>query len=166
MKEERDSVIARELKGIGDSLLLPAASEAPSDRQKLFLYYFMRVLVDLIVLNLFAQYWDKVTIASFSVSLFAAVVLQSLVKITMVIEHRVASHFKAKPGAMAKFLRFFFAWVVLFGSKFVILEVLELAFGDSLKFAGMWHGLITLILVLVVMVMAEELVARIYRRLR
>jgi hypothetical protein len=94
------------------------------------------------------------------------VVLQILVKVTMVIEHRIADHYNAKSGALARFMRFFCAWLVLFGSKFVILWVLEILFGDALRFTGIWHGLLTLILVLVVMLMAEEFVARIYRRLR
>ena len=165
MNEKKDSALARHVRGIGEGLLLPATAAAPSDHQKLFLYYFTRILIDLVVLNLFVEFSPNVEIASFSISLLAAVVLQALVKVTMLIEHQVAAHFKAKPGAVAKFLRFFCAWLVLFGSKFVILWVLEIVFGDAIVFTGIWHGVVTLIVVLVVMVLAEEVVARIYRRL-
>jgi hypothetical protein len=144
---------------------MPATAEAPSDNQRLFVRYFTGTLIDLVVLNLFDQYWDKVTVSSFTVSLLAAVLLQVLLKITVAIEHRVGQFFKGRPGALMTFLRFFFAWLVLFGSKFVILEALSRAFGHNVHFSGVWHGIIPLIIVVVVMLVAEEVVVRIYRRL-
>ncbi len=91
--------------------------------------------------------------------------LQVLLKATIALEHRVAAYFKAKPGGLAKFLRFFTAWLILFGSKFVILEALAFAFGDDVYFGGPFHGLVALIVVVVVMLVAEEAVVQIYRRL-
>ena len=145
--------------------LMPAMGEAPSDAQRLFVRYFTAILIDLVVLNLFVEYSKHVNIDSFTMSLLAAILLQILLKVTLAIEHRVAAYFKAKPGRLMTFFRWFFAWVVLFGSKFVILEALSFAFGDKVRFEGPWHGIVALILVLVVMLVAEELVARLYRRL-
>ena len=56
--------------------LMPATATAPSDNQRLFMRYFTAILIDLTVLNLFDEYWDAVTISSFTVSLLAAIVLQ------------------------------------------------------------------------------------------
>lgn len=145
--------------------LQPALAQTPSTRQRLFLRYFTAILIDLVVLNLFAEYFENVVVDSFTVTLFAALLLQILLKLTLAIEHRVAAFFKAKQGGFAKFLRFFFAWLILFGSKFVILEALDLVFGESLRFLGAFHGLVTLIAVIVAMLLAEELVLRFYRRL-
>ena len=111
--------------------LLPASAEAPLNRQRVFARYFTAILIDLVVLNLFAEYSDKVIVDSFSISLAAAVLLQVLLKITIAIEHSVAEFFNARPGGFNKFMRFFMAWVVLFGSKFVILEAITFAFGDA-----------------------------------
>lgn len=147
------------------SFLLPASAERPTSRQKLFLRYFTGVLIDLAVLNLFVEYSKNVVIDSFTISLFAAVLLQVLLKATIALEHRVAAYFKAKPGGFAKFLRYFTAWLILFGSKFVILEALVFAFGDDVYFGGPFHGVVTLIVVVVVMLIAEEAVVQIYRRL-
>ena len=119
---------------------MPASAEMPCDRQRLFLRYFTGVLIDLVVLNLFAEYSDKVAIDSFTISLLAAVLLQALLKPTIALEHQVAVFFKARPGGFNTFLRFFGAWLVLFGSKFVILEALSFAFGDSVRFEGALHG--------------------------
>jgi len=57
------------------------------------------------------------------------------------------------------------AWLILFGSKFVILEALSLAFGDLVQFHGVLHGIVWLIIVVVTMVVVEELVVRLYRKL-
>ena len=145
--------------------LMPVSARIYSDRQRLFLLYFVGALVDLVVLGLFDEFSDKVFVDSFSTMLLASIVLQLLLKATIAVEHKVASYFKSKPGGFMKFMRFFCAWLVLFGSKFVILEALSLAFGHNVKFEGVFHGIVWLIIVVVTMVIAEEIVVRIYRRL-
>jgi hypothetical protein len=145
--------------------LMPASAQPPSDAQRTFVRYFTAILIDLVVLNLFAEYWKHVYVDTFTTSLLAAIVLQVLLKLTIALEHRVALYFKAKPGGFNTFLRFFFAWVVLFGSKFVILEALSFAFGDNVRFEGVFHGIVALIIVVVVMLVAEEAIVRLYRRL-
>ena len=145
--------------------LLPAATYIASNRQRLFLLYFIGALVDLVVLGLFNEYSEKVFVASFTTMVLAAIVLQLLLKGTIAVEHWVASHFHGKVGGWWKALRFFCAWLVLFGSKFVILEALNFAFGNDLRFEGIFHGIVWLIIVVVTMVIVEELVVRLYRRL-
>ena len=49
----------------------------------------------------------------------------------------------------------FSAWLVLFGSKFVILEALAFAFADKVHFGGPIHGLVILIVVVIVMPLLE-----------
>jgi hypothetical protein len=93
------------------------------------------------------------------------VVLQILLKLTIVVEHKVLAKFEGRTGGLWKFSKFFTAWLILFGSKFVILEALDVAFGDSVRFEGAFHGIVWLIIVVVAMLLAEELVLRIYRKL-
>ena len=142
-----------------------ALTEVPTNSQRLFVRYLMAVLIDLTVLNLFVEYWRHVTIDSFSISILAAILLQVLLKATLALEHRVAGFFSTRPGAIAKFLRFFTAWLILFGSKFIMLGAIDFAFGDDVEFAGPVHGLVAFIVVVVVMLAAEETVVRFYRRL-
>jgi hypothetical protein len=101
----------------------------------------------------------------FATALLTAIVLQVLLKATIVAEHRVLARFKGKAGAGWTTLKFFTAWLILFGSKFVILEALSWIFGDNVHFEGMWHGIVWLIIVVVTMVVVEELVVRFYRKL-
>jgi hypothetical protein len=145
--------------------LMPRSAEGFSNKQRLFVRYFTAILLDLVVLNLFVEYSGKVFVSSFTTSLLAAVVLQVLLKLTIAVEHRVAAFFKARGGGWNTFMRWFCAWLVLFGSKFVILEALAQVFGDKVRFDGIWHGILTLIVVVVVMLVAEEIIVRIYRRL-
>lgn len=145
--------------------LLPIAAEAPSNKQRLFVRYFTGILIDLVVLNLFAEYWQYVFVDTFTTSLLAAIVLQVLLRLTIVVEHKVGEYFASKKGGFMRFLRFFCAWLVLFGSKFVILEAIAQLFGTDVHFTGPFHGLVSLIVVVVVMLIAEELIVRLYRKL-
>jgi hypothetical protein len=138
----------------------------PSPRQRGFFRYLTATLLDLVVLNLFVEYWgDYVSVDSFTITLLAAVLLQVLLKLTIALEHRVAAFFNARKGGFAKFMRFFAAWLVVFGSKFVILEALVLAFGDRLHFGGPWHGVVVLIVVVVAMLVVEVVFVKFYRRM-
>ena len=146
--------------------LMPAATYVSSNRQRVFLLYFTGALIDLVVLGLFAEYTDKVYVDTFTTMLLASIVLQLLLKATIAVEHKVAEYWKAKgKGDFNTFMRFFCAWLVLFGSKFVILEALSFAFEKDIHFTGVFHGIVWLIIVVVTMVIVEELVVRFYRKL-
>lgn len=134
-----------------------------SARQQLFLRYSFAVLVDLTVLNLFAEYWDYVYIEFFSISLLAAILLQVLLVITIKIEHRVIAYFKKKSGVVAKITGGLVVWGILFGSKLIILEAINFAFGDSVVFSGPWHGVVSFIVVVIAVISAEQAFTKTYR---
>ena len=139
-------------------------NHTPSSKQLAFMRYFTAVLVDLVVLNLFIEYWpDRVSASSFTVTLLAAAVLQVLLKLTLMLEHKVAAYYNAKPGSFNKCMRYFTAYMILFGSKFAILETLAFAFGDGLRFGGAYHGIVALILVVTAMLAAEFILVKTYR---
>ena len=58
------------------------------------------------------------------------------------------------------------AWLILFGSKFVMLGAINYAFGDRVLFTGPLHGVVAFILVVVVMLVAEELAVRFYHSMK
>jgi hypothetical protein len=142
-----------------------ALTEEMNNSQRLFVRYLVAVLIDLTVLNLFDEFWALVTVDPFSVSVLAAILLQVLLKATLVLEHKVAAWFNTKSGGFARFMRYFTAWLILFGSKFVMLGAIDFAFGDDVLFAGPLHGVVSFIVVIIVMLAAEEVAVRIYRRL-
>jgi hypothetical protein len=107
-----------------------------------------------------------VHVASFSWSLLAAILLQSFLKATNAIMHHVNLYFSTRPGALMTGLRIFIAWLVLFLSKFVILEIIDIIFGDKVRFEGAMDGVIPLVIVITVMVIAEKAVVRLVRWIR
>ncbi|WP_020207775.1 hypothetical protein [Gilvimarinus chinensis] len=137
----------------------------PTSRQKLFVRYTLAILIDLVVLGLFNEYWDRVHIEAFSVALLVAALMQLLLQATFKVEHYVSDYFKTKSGAAAKGAYYVAVWFILFVSKFIMLGAIEFAFGDQIHFDGRFHGAVPFIAVVVVMIAAEELVVRIYRRL-
>jgi hypothetical protein len=144
---------------------LPAEAALPSDRQRLFLLFFTGTLLDLVILGLFNEYSEHVYVKDFTTLLLASIVLQVLLKLTIAAEHRILALFTGKTGAAWKTFKFFVAWLILFGSKFVILEAISLAFDRDVHFSGVLHGIVWLIIVVVTMVIVEESFVRLYRRL-
>lgn len=136
-----------------------------SNHQQIFVRYTLFILIDLTVLNLFSEFWDHVYISSFSISLLAAVLLQILLKLTLVIEHRMAHYFKSKSGTSARVLRIFSTWAVLFISKLLILEAINYLFADDVVFSGPIHGLVSFIVVVTGILVAEQIMIRIYNSL-
>ena len=148
-----------------DSLAKNERTGSYSRRQLLFFRYTFFVLIDLTVLNLFNEYWGYVSIEFFSISLLTAMLLQVLLQVTIAIEHRVAELFKGKPGLRAKVLRVLSTWAILFGSKLVILGSINISFGDSVYFGGPVNGLISFIVVVIAIIVAEQLMSWINRSL-
>jgi hypothetical protein len=146
-------------------IFAPATAQPVSNKQGLFLRYFTAILIDLVILNLFVEYSERVVIDSFTITILAAVLLQVLLKLTIAFEHKLADFWNARKGGFSRFMRFFTAWLVLFGSKFVILAAINVFFGDYIDFVGRFDGLLVLIAVIVSMLVAEDLIVRFYRRL-
>ena len=142
------------------------ASKSFNQKQLFFLKYMLIVLIDLVVLGFFNQYWDLVFIETFTIAVFTAMLLQLLMKAAMKIEHVAADYFfGGKTGRHIKVMRGVSAWAIIFISKLVILKALSIAFGDSVVFSGPLHGVLSFIVVVMVIIIAEQAVMWIYRSL-
>ncbi len=122
--------------------------------QQRFTSWASDVLVYTAVLNLFVEYADAIVIDSFTISLLTAAVLKVLLDVLTLAEHTV-SHFFAR---FNKFLGYASMWVVLFLSKFIILEVIDIIFGDHVEL-GKFLDVVALVLSLMI---ARVLVAKAY----
>jgi len=127
-------------------------------RQDIFLSWTKDVLIYVLVLNLFVEYAANIVIDSFTISIFTAIVLKILLEIILRFEHLVGDFFKARPGKVWNFLRIISMWLILFLSKFLILEVIDLIFGEHVEL-GKFLDVIVLVISLMV---ARELFDRIY----
>jgi hypothetical protein len=131
----------------------PKTVTPPTKQQLIFLSWTKDVLIYIIVLNLFVEYNPKVIIDSFTISIFTAILLKILLEIILKLEHRVANALKAY-----KVLRIFFVWLILFGSKFLILEIVDIVFGEHVEL-GKFLDVILLVIALMV---AREVFQQIY----
>ena len=118
-------------------------------------------MIYILVLNLFVEFNSKIVIDSFTISIFTAIVLKILLEIVFKFEHVVGEFFKARPGKVSNFLRIISMWLILFLSKFLILEVIDLIFGEHVEL-GKFLDVIILVISLMV---AREIFDRIYRAL-
>jgi len=137
-------------------------TKAISGRQLLFIGVVTNVLVNIVVLNLFVEYFDKVIIDHFTISVFTAVLLTVLLWLITHIEERVHHFFfDEHEGTGSRILGFAAIWIILFGSKFLILEVVDWVFGDHVELGK----LIEVILLVVAMLVANGVMQGIFRRL-
>ena len=130
----------------------------PANSQLIFASWTKDILIYIIVLNLFVEYNPVIVIDSFTISIFTAILLKVLLEVIVWFEHKVAEFFKSRPGPFSKFLRVFFTWIILFLSKFIILEAVDLVFGDHVEL-GKFLDVILLVIALMV---ARALVQWIY----
>jgi hypothetical protein len=94
------------------------------------------VFVYVVVLNLFAEYLPRVISETFTLSLLTAVLLKGVLEIVVAAKNRVKTRFRQASTPRGKVVAAVLLWVVLFGSKFLVLEVVDLIFGDSVSLGG------------------------------
>lgn len=114
---------------------------------------------------MFAEYWDRITITSFGISLLVAIALQFMLKLTIYFENRAAEYLRSDASLKMKLLRILSAWTIFFISKLIILEVLQLIFSDYLIFSGLYHGLFAFIVLVASILVAEHIIRRLYKSL-
>ncbi len=129
--------------------------------QLLFADWMTAVLVYTVILNLFVEYSDAFVIDSFTISVLTAIVLKAFLDIILRLEHRVATFFMAREGPFFRVLGILITFSILFLSKFVILEAIDIIFGDHVEISGF----IPLVALIITMLVADLLVHKIYERL-
>ena len=129
--------------------------------QVVFASWVTDVLVYIVVLNLFVEYVPKVITESFTISIFTAVVLKVLIDAIAGLEHRVRGWFSERDAPIWRALGVVTVFSILFISKFVVLEIIDIIFGERVSLGGF----IEVALLVVTMILARRSVTWIYRRL-
>lgn len=130
--------------------------------QLMFIGYTLAILVDLVVLSLFAEFTSYIFIESFSIALMVAILLQLLLKVTIAGEHKLANYFKSKPGTAPKVYRAITTYIILVGSKIIMLEAVNIVFGDAINFSGPFDGIVAFFVLIFGILIAEFIVSKIY----
>jgi hypothetical protein len=94
------------------------------------------VFVYVVVLNLAIQYKPSVISETFTLSLLTAVLLKLALEVVILLKGEILTRLLAADTRRAKIVAAVSLWVVAAGSKFVVLELVDLVFGDAVSLGG------------------------------
>lgn len=94
------------------------------------------VFVYVVVLNLFVEYLPQVLSETFTLSLLTATLLKGVLEVVVLAKNWLKARFRKASTAIGKVMAAVSLWGVLFGSKFLVLEVVDLAFGTRVSLGG------------------------------
>lgn len=118
------------------------------------------VFVYVVVLNLFVEYFPRVLSETFTLSLLTAVLLKGVLEIVMAVKNPIKARFRQAPTRLGKAVAGLLLWVLLVGSKFLVLEVIHLVFGDRVALGGFF----TVTLLILTLLLSRAAVRRLLRR--
>ena len=96
------------------------------------------VFVYVVVLNLAVEYLPAVITETFTLSLLTAVLLKLVLEVVVALKDRVKSRLRAATGPAGKIGGALLLWLLLVSSKFVVLELVALVFGDQVSLGNFW----------------------------
>jgi hypothetical protein len=123
--------------------------------QLVYVGWTLTLLAYIVVLNLWVEFNSSVVIDSFIISIATAAVLLVLLVVILGLEHRVKHWFAQREGRVYRVLGTVSTLLILFLSKFVILEVIDIVFGEHVDLG---HFLDVLVLVLLLIVAQKVMV--------
>ena len=90
----------------------------------------------MVVLNLAIEYTPSVISESFSLSLVTAVLLKIALELVILLKGRIVARLRAADTRRGKLAAATLLWVVAAGSKLVVLELVDIVFGDAVSLGG------------------------------
>ena len=102
--------------------------DRPGDVVDLFVY--------VVVLNLAVEYVPAVISEGFTLSLVTALLLKVALEVVIALKGRILGRLRAATTRRAKAVAALSLWVVAAGSKVVVLELVNLVFGDRVSLGG------------------------------
>ncbi len=94
------------------------------------------VFVYVVVLNLTIEYLPAVLSESFTLSLLTAVLLKVALEVVLIVKKQVVTRFQAATSVRVKVTAGLLLWLTVAGSKFVVLGLVNLVFGDAVSLGG------------------------------
>jgi hypothetical protein len=94
------------------------------------------VFVYVVVLNLAVEYVPSVISEGFTLSLLTAILLKVALELVLILKGRIVDRMRGASTARGKAASAVMLWVVATGSKIVVLELVNLVFGDAVSLGG------------------------------
>ena len=114
------------------------------------------VFVYVVVLNLAAEHVPSVISEGFTLSLLTAIMLKLVLELVVLVKGRIAARLRAAESGPVKAVIGLGFWAVAAGSKFVVLELEDLLFGDAVSLGGF----VSVTLLIVVLLVSRAAVRR------
>jgi hypothetical protein len=118
------------------------------------------IFVYVVVLNLFVEYLPQVLSETFTLSLLTAVLLKGVLEVVVAAKNRVKARFRQASTPIGKVVAAVLLWAVLFGSKFLVLEAVNLVFGARVSLGGFF----SVTLLILVLLLSRAAVRRLLQR--
>lgn len=100
----------------------------PADVVDFFVY--------VVVINLAVEYVPSVISEGFTLSMLTAALLKVALELVIMTKNRVLGWLRAATSRRVKAVAALSLWAVAVGSKLVVLELMDLVFGDSVSLGG------------------------------
>ncbi|MGP6173623.1 hypothetical protein [Corynebacterium sp. A21] len=97
------------------------------------------VLAYLVVLGTFIQLFPEVISESFLLALLTAVLLKAILEVVLWTKQGIITRFRSASSVTARIFSLATLLLVLPGSKFLVLELVALAFGDTVRLGGFFQ---------------------------
>lgn len=94
------------------------------------------VFVYVVVLNLAVEYAPSIISEGFTLSLLTALLLKIALEVVILLKSRIVASLRAANTRRAKAAIGAALWVVAAGSKFVVLKLVDLIFGEAVSLGG------------------------------
>lgn len=141
-----------ELSDRDENTVAPVAPRAAAAVVDLFVY--------VVVLNLFVEYFPQVLSETFTLSLLTAVLLKGVLEVVLVAKKWVVARFRQASGPVGRVAAAIMVWAVVFGSKFVVLEAVDVVFGDRVSLGGFF----SVTLLIITLLLSRAAVRRMLQR--
>lgn len=97
------------------------------------------IFVYLVVLGVFIQLFPAVISESFLMALLTAVLLKCVLELVLWVKNRIIGRIKAANTVPVCVINIIALLFVMPGSKFLVLELVALVFGDAVYLGGFFH---------------------------
>jgi hypothetical protein len=122
------------------------------------------VFVYVVVLNLFVEYLPQVVSETFTLSLLTAVLLKGVLEVVVAAKNRVKTRFRQASTPIGRVVAAVMLWMVLFGSKFLVLEAVNVVFGDRVSLGGFFSVTLLILTLLLSRAAVRRLLQRPHQR--
>ncbi len=117
------------------------------------------LFVYVVVLNLFVEYLPSVLSETFTLSVLTAVLLKAVLEVVVAVKKRVLRRFTQASTPAGRIAAGALLWLVLVGSKFVVLTAVDVVFGSRVSLGGF----VPVTLLIVALLMSRAVVHRVLR---